>query len=191
MKPLLKTLGLSLSLFITACAVSPQSVVVQPQVSITGALYGQGRALTISIEDHRATTSLGSRGGVYEASSTITLSNDINTALLAAAKAATLQLGFDGTSSAAPAHVTLILEQLTYDTQTHNLVHTVSLDAKITLVTDLNGSSHTGHYRTQRSHKFPRLPDAQKNAEIINEVLSTSLERGFTDISLANFLARN
>jgi len=191
MKPILKTLGLSLSLFISACAVSPQSVVVQPLVNISGALYGQGRALTITVEDRRANTALGSRGGVYEASSTITLSNDINTALLVAAKAASVQLGFDGSSSATPAKVTLVLEQLTYDTQTHNLIHTISLDAKITLITDVNGSNHIGHYRTQRSHKFPRLPDAQKNAEIINEVLSTSLERGFSDISLANFLAHN
>ena len=65
------------------------------------------------------------------------------------------------------------------------------LDAKITLITSVGDSSHTGHYQTQRSHQFPQLPDAQKNQQIISEVLSTSLERGFSDISLANFLAKN
>lgn len=189
MKVLLKTLGLSL--FLSACAVSPQSVVLQPQASITGPMYGQGRALTINIKDQRSSSILGSRGGVYENSSTISISNDINSALLVAAQQSATQLGFDGTSSAAPAHLTLILEKLSYDTLYNNLIYTVSLDAKITLITTVGGSSHTGHYQTQRSHKFSRLPDAQKNQEIINEVLSTSLGRGLSDLSLANFLAGN
>ena len=191
MKPLFLTLGLSLSLLIGGCAVGPQAIVLQPQATLNGPAYGQGRAITIKVEDRRSSSVLGSRGGVYETSSVITISNDISGALLLAAQASAAQLGFDGSSSSAPAHLTLILEELTYDTQTNNLIHTVSIDANIILITTVGDSSHTGHYRTQRSHKFPRLPEAQKNQEIINEVLSTSLERGFSDISLANFLGQN
>jgi uncharacterized lipoprotein len=191
MKPLLFTLGLGLSLLMGGCAVSPQSIVLHPQATLTGPIYGQGRELTIKIEDRRSSSILGTRGGVYEISSVITISNDITAALLLAARTSAAQLGFDGSSSSAPAHLTLILEELSYDTQTSNLINTVSIDANITLVTTVGGSSHTGHYRTQRSHQFPRLPDAQKNQEIISEALSTSLERGFSDISLANFLGQN
>jgi len=191
MKPLLFTLGLSLSLIMGGCAVSPQSVVLYPQATLTGPLYGQGRTMTIQVEDRRSSSVLGSRGGIYETSSVISISNDISAALLAAAQKATSQLGFNGSSSSAPAHLTLILEGLSYDTQTVNLINTINIEANITLTTTVGGSSHTGHYRTQRSHKFPRLPDAQKNQEIISEALSTSLERGFSDISLANFLGQN
>jgi uncharacterized lipoprotein len=191
MKPLLFTLGLGLSLLMGGCAVSPQSIVLHPQATLTGPIYGQGRELTIKIEDRRSSSVLGTRGGIYENSSVITISNDITAALLLAARTSAAQLGFDGSSSSAPAHLTLILEELSYDTQTSNLINTVSIDANITLVTTVGGSSHTGHYRTQRSHQFPRLPDAQKNQEIISEALSTSLERGFSDISLANFLGQN
>ena len=191
MKPLLFTLGLSLSLLMGGCAVSPQSIVLSPQATLSGPAYGQGRALIINVEDRRSSSVLGSRGGIYEASSVITISNSITNALLVAAQGAASQLGFDGSSSSAPAQLTLILEELSYDTQSNNLIHTVSINAKITLTTTVGGSSHTGHYQTQRSHKFPRLPDAQKNQEIISEVLTTSLERGFSDISLANFLAQN
>ena len=173
------------------CAVSPQSVVLYPQATLTGPLYGQGRTMTIQVEDRRSSSVLGSRGGIYETSSVISISNDISAALLAAAQKATSQLGFNGSSSSAPAHLTLILEGLSYDTQTVNLINTINIEANITLTTTVGGSSHTGHYRTQRSHKFPRLPDAQKNQEIISEALSTSLERGFSDISLANFLGQN
>ena len=191
MKPLLFTLGLSLSLIMGGCAVSPQSVVLYPQATLTGPLYGQGRTMTIQVEDRRSSSVLGSRGGIYETSSVISISNDISAALLAAAQKATSQLAFNGSSSSAPAHLTLILEGLSYDTQTVNLINTINIEANITLTTTVGGSSHTGHYRTQRSHKFPRLPDAQKNQEIISEALSTSLERGFSDISLANFLGQN
>jgi uncharacterized lipoprotein len=177
MKPLFLIFWLSLSLIIGGCAVSPQTIVLRPQATLTGPFYGQGRVLTIEVEDHRT--------------SVITIANDINAALLLAAQDSAAQLGFDGSSSAAPAHLRLILKELSYDTRTKGIINTISLDAKITLITSVGDSSHTGHYQTQRSHQFPQLPDAQKNQQIISEVLSTSLERGFSDISLANFLAKN
>ena len=99
MKPLLFTLGLSLSLIMGGCAVSPQSVVLYPQATLTGPLYGQGRTMTIQVEDRRSSSVLGSRGGIYETSSVISISNDISAALLAAAQKATSQLGFNGSSS--------------------------------------------------------------------------------------------
>ena len=191
MKPLFLIFWLSFSLIIGGCAVSPQTIVLRPQTTLTGPFYGQGRALTIEVEDHRTSSVLGSRGGVYQNSSLITIGNDISAALLLSARESATQLGFNGSSSAAPAHLRLILEELSYDTRTKGIMNTVSLDAKITLITSVGDSSHTGHYRTQRSHQFTQLPDAQKNHHIISEVLSTSLERGFSDISLANFLAKN
>jgi uncharacterized lipoprotein len=191
MKSVIFTLGLSLSVLISGCAVSPQSIVINPQVAASGPAYGQGRALVINVDDRRSSAVLGSRGGVYETSSLITISNDINGALLLAAQSAAAQLGFDGTSSAKPATLTLALDELIYDTQTQSLINTVTIIAKITLTTTIGSSTHTGHYQTERSHKLPQLPDAQKNQDIISEALSTSLERGFSDISLANFLAKN
>jgi uncharacterized lipoprotein len=191
MKSVIFTLGLGLSVLISGCAVSPQSIVINPQVAASGPAYGQGRALVINVDDRRSSGVLGSRGGVYENSSLITISNDINGALLLAAQSAAAQLGFDGTSSAKPATLTLALDELIYDTQTQNLINTVTIIAKITLTTTIGSSNHTGQYQTERSHKLPQLPDAQKNQDIISEALSTSLERGFSDISLANFLAKN
>lgn len=191
MKSVIFTLGLSLSVLISGCAVSPQSIVINPQVAASGPAYGQGRVLVINVDDRRSSAVLGSRGGVYETSSLITISNDINGALLLAAQSAAAQLGFDGTSSAKPATLTLALDELIYDTQTQSLINTVTIIAKITLTTTIGSSTHTGHYQTERSHKLPQLPDAQKNQDIISEALSTSLERGFSDISLANFLAKN
>jgi uncharacterized lipoprotein len=191
MKSVIFTLGLGLSVLISGCAVSPQSIVIKPQVAASGPAYGQGRALVINVDDRRSSGVLGSRGGVYETSSLITISNDINGALLLAAQSAAAQLGFDGTSSAKPATLTLALDELIYDTQTQSLINTVTIIAKITLTTTIGSSTHTGQYQTERSHKLPQLPDAQKNQEIISEALSTSLERGFSDISLANFLAKN
>ena len=191
MKPLHIALYLSLSVLVAGCAVSPQTITIVPQTNLSGPFYGQGRTLTIEVDDRRASSVLGSRGGVYESSSVITIANDINAALRLAAQSSATQLGFDGSSSSAPAQLTLVLEELNYETVTKSLIHTISLNAKITLITTVGGSSHTGHYQTENSHQFSQLPDAQKNQQIINEVLSTTLERGFSDISLANFLAKN
>ncbi len=103
MKPLLIALYLSLSVLVAGCAVSPQTITIAPQTNLSGPFYGQGRTLTIEVEDRRASSVLGSRGGVYESSSVITIANDINAALRLAAQSSAAQLGFDGSSSAAPA----------------------------------------------------------------------------------------
>ena len=93
MKPLLIALYLSLSVLVAGCAVSPQTITIVPQTNLSGPFYGQGRTLTIEVEDRRASSVLGSRGGVYESSSVITIANDINAALRLAAQSSAAQLG--------------------------------------------------------------------------------------------------
>ena len=56
MKPLLIALYLSLSVLVAGCAVSPQTITIVPQTNLSGPFYGQGRTLTIEVEDRRART---------------------------------------------------------------------------------------------------------------------------------------
>ena len=186
----LVTLFISLGL-LSACALSPQVIDIYPQAKVSGPAYGQGRQIDVQVLDKRASQILGSRGGVYDASSTITVNNNLAKAVLVTAQDALQQLGFNGNSSTQPAQMIIQIETLAYDTRQKNLIYHVDLEAKVKVTTIIAGSTHEGYYQTQGSHQFGQAPDAAKNASIINKLLSDTIDRAFSDPNLAKFMLNN
>ncbi|MDP6969878.1 MAG: YajG family lipoprotein [Gammaproteobacteria bacterium] len=187
MPRLLVTLVVSLGL-LSACALSPQVLDIYPQAHVSGPAYGQGRQIDIQVVDQRTSQILGSRGGVYDASSTITINNNLADAVLVTAQDALQQLGFNGNSSAQPAQMIIHIEQLAYDTKQKNLIYYVDLAATLKVTTIIAGNIHEGNYKTQGNHQFGQAPDAAKNASILNKLLSNTIDRAFSDPNLAKFM---
>lgn len=187
---LLITLTLSLGL-ISACALSPQVVDIYPQVKVSGPAYGQGRQVDVQVVDKRDSQILGSRGGVYDSSSTITINNNLQSAVLATAQDGLKQLGFNGNSGAQPATMVITINQLTYDTKQKNLLYYVDLEASMSVTTTIAGNVHTGNYKTQGNHQFGQAPDAAKNASILNKLISDTIDRALSDNNLAKFILNN
>src|SRR4029077_12383458 len=79
---------------ITACAQSPQRINVRPTLSVSGDAVGSGRALLVSASDERPSKVLGSLGGVYGNSATVTIGNNIEQALTGAANALLAAQGY-------------------------------------------------------------------------------------------------
>ena len=190
MSRLLVTLMLSVGL-LSACALSPQIIDLHPQVQVSGPAYGQGRQISVTVNDLRDNQILGSRGGVYGNSSTITINNSLTAAVQTAAQNALSQLGFNGNSSAKPAQMTISIETLTYDTTQKSLMYHVDLAAVLKVTTTIDGSIHEGSYTTPGKHQFGQAPDADKNASIINKLLSDTIDRAFSDPNLARFILKN
>jgi uncharacterized lipoprotein len=190
MSRLLFVIMLSVGL-LSGCALSPQIIDLYPQVQVSGPAYGQGRQISVEVEDQRASQTLGSRGGVYGNSSTITINNNLTDAVQSAAQNALQQLGFNGNSSAQPAHMTISIETLTYDTTQKSLMYYVDLRAVLKVTTRIDGSIHEGSYKTAGNHQFGQAPDADKNASIINKLLSDTIDRAFSDPNLARFMLKN
>lgn len=176
---------------LSGCALSPQAVDIYPQVQVTGPAYGQGRQISVEVNDQRAIQALGSRGGVYGNTSTITINNNLAAAVQTAAQNALQQLGFNGNSSAKPAQMVISIETLTYDTTQNKLIYNVALEAVLKVTTTVDGSIHEGSYTTLGKHQFGQAPDAAKNASIINKLLSDTIDRAFSDPNLARFMLKN
>jgi uncharacterized lipoprotein len=184
--PLLLSVGL-----LSGCALSPQVIDIYPQAHVSGPAYGQGRQISVAVNDQRPSQTLGSRGGVYGNTSTITINNNLAEAVQMTAEHALKQLGFNGNSSANPAQMSITIETLTYDTRQKNLIYYVDLAAVVRVTTTIDGSVHEGSYKTQGNHQFGQAPTADKNASIINKLLSDTIDRAFSDPNLARFMLKN
>ena len=198
--PIVSIEDIMLRLFITllfglgllsACALSPQVVDIYPQVNVSGPAYGQGRQIAVQVLDKRDSQILGSRGGVYDASSTITINNNLANAVLQTAEDGLKQLGFNGNSSAQPAKMVISIEKLTYDTRQKNLLYHIDLEATIKVNTTIAGNIHEGHYKTQGNHQFGQAPETAKNASILNKLISDTIDQALSDTNLAKFVLSN
>ena len=75
------------SLSLAGCAHSPQQLSPQPTLKAQLAPVGHGQPVVVRVVDGRASQSLGTRGGMYPETSTISVSgNDIVPKLQAAAQ---------------------------------------------------------------------------------------------------------
>lgn len=173
------------------CALSPQVVNIAPQASVSGPAYGQGRGVNVEVISKLPSKTLGSRGGIYSDTSTITINNDLSAAVKLTAEHALQQLGFSNTSSATPADISISIETLTYSSHVKNLIYHVDVETALKVTTVINGSVHEGNYRTEGAHQFTQAPDEEKNAKVINQLLSDTMARAFSDPNLAKFMLKN
>jgi len=111
-------LGLTavVSLTLVGCALSPQQLSPQPKLIAQLNPIGQGQPVVVRVVDGRPSPVLGTRGGLYAQTSTISVQGqDILPKLQAQAEAAVRLLGFTPTPNAYNApQLTLTLAELKY-----------------------------------------------------------------------------
>lgn len=187
MKRLIALLIFSL---LASCAYSPQQITIKPVIATDGDNYGSGRPVMVSVEDGRTTKELGSRGGVYKDTSLITISNSITEAIGRAAQARLATQGFNINSSAADAaSVKIIIEELSYDTPEQSVGKKVMLKAVLSVEATAGGESYTGRYRSNSERQTVVTPTMARNEKMINDLLSDTLLRLFSDPKLKAFLS--
>lgn len=175
-------------LTLAACAYSPQQVTIKPQINIADESYGNGRSIAVSGEDGREKKVLGTRGGIYEETSTITLANDMTKAIVTAAKAKLATQGFNVNSADSDATLKLVVEELTYDLP-ESVGKKVDLFCVIRVEAQAGTETYTGKYRTGSTVQTVFTPTMARNEAMINELISDTLVRAFSDPKLIAFLS--
>jgi uncharacterized lipoprotein len=185
-----KYLVIIIALFSTACAYSPQQITVNPQVDMTAEDYGNGRAVNVVVEDSRANKSLGSRGGIYKDTSLITISNSLTDAITRAAEASLAVQGFTVNSNDPnAATIKIIVDELSYDVPEQSVGKKVLLAAVLKLEATASGESYSGKYKTNSDRQTVVTPTMGRNQNMINTLLSDTLNRLFSDPKLKAFLS--
>lgn len=182
---------LLLATLITACAQSPQRINVQPTLSVTGDAVGSGRAILVSAADERQSKVLGSLGGVYGNSATLTVGNNIEQALTGAANALLAAQGYVVNSPDPSAlQLTIVVESLTYQPQEQAVGSDIKLAAVLRADVTKRGETFSGRYQSNAERRSVGKPDQEDNEQYVNELLSDTLTRMFSDNRLRDFLLK-
>lgn len=182
---------MAMGLFISGCALSPQNLVLQPVLKEQNLNpVGQGQAIQLQVVDGRADESMGTRGGVYANSSVLTVSrNDIVPKLQQEAEKALRLMGFVP-SAQAPRQMTLTLTTLNYRSPDAPYVTQADIDAVLQAEVRSGGKHYTGRYSASLNQRFAKAPNAEKNSELVSDVLSDALTRVFKDAAIGQTLSQ-
>jgi len=173
----------SLVLMISGCALSPQQLSPRPEVDTEKLqLKTHGRPIRLVVNDGRTQEVIGTRGGIYGSSSTLTVpTNDILPKIKTQVERAVHALGFvPGEDSNAP-QLTVTLTLLDYQTTRSGINALSNVRAILTADTQNGGRRYQGVHTAMLSKGFPNSPDKRANDQLLTQVLSDALDRVFAD----------
>lgn len=177
------------ALSLTGCALSPQTITVTPALSVAAENVGKNRVIALHVLDERESTAIGSRGGVYAKSSTISPANDVGVAVYDAMKRGIEAQGYQLGSANADAVLHVAVKQLSYNVPQGAVATNADITVAIRITAERGDQQHGTDYRSTVNRKFPVAPTAAQNEEWINETLGETLARFFADKDMRAFLA--
>ncbi|MBA6115827.1 hypothetical protein JET76_18090 [Pseudomonas putida] len=180
------------SLSLVGCAHSPQQLSPQPKLNAQLAPVGHGQPVVVKVVDGRPSQSLGTRGGMYPETSTISVNgNDIVPKLQAQAEAAVRLLGFTPTANAYNApQLTVTLAELKYQSPKDNL-YVTEATIGATFRADVSNANrrYSGRYGASLDQRFGMAPNQETNTKLVGDVLSDALTRLFKDPTIGQVLS--
>ena len=178
------------ALLATGCALSPQQIEVAPKPEVEAANLGHNRSVEVIAVDSRGQKAFGSRGGVYKDTALVQPSNDVRAALADSVRKGLQSLGFNAFNPGPDATTLEVrLEKLDYIPEEGSVVNRVNLDLTLLAEARRGDTTHTGTYNSSVEHKLPFTPSAARNQEMVNQILSRSIERLLNDQEMIRFLA--
>ena len=181
------------SVSLVGCAHSPQQLSPQPTLTAQLAAVGRGQPVVVRVVDGRQSQSLGTRGGLYPETSTISVSgNEVVPKLQAQAEAAVRLLGFTPTPNAYNApQLTVTLAELKYQSPKDNLYVTeATIGATFRADVANGGRTYSGRYGASLDQRFGMAPNQETNTKLVSDVLSDALTRLFKDPTIGQVLAQ-
>ena len=179
------------TLALSGCALSPQQLNPDPQFRGQPVAVGQGQPVVVKVVDGRQSTELGTRGGLYSETSSITVrSQDVIPKLQSQAEAAVRLLGFTPSPNAynAPT-LTLTLAELKYQSPKEGLYVTeATIGATFRVDVQNSSNRYTGRYGASLDQRFGMAPNQQTNTKLVSDVLSDALDRVFKDPTIGQIL---
>lgn len=183
---------LTLSAAFAGCALSPQSIDVQPVANVKTTNIGQNRSVQVLAVDSRDQLAFGTRGGVYKETSLVQPANDVKTAIENAVRQGLQEQGFNAFNPDADAtRLEVRLEQLDYVPEQGSVVNAVTVSLTLKGEASRPDVSYTGTYKSSVEHDVPMTPSANRNQQMINEILSGAITRMLEDPKMQDFLLGN
>ena len=180
------------ALFLAGCAHSPQQLDPTPKLNSEISPVGQGQPVAVRVVDGRTSPTLGTRGGLYPETSSVSVpAAKLLPKLQAQAEAAVRLLGFTPSANAFNApQLTLTLADLKYQSPKEGLYVTeANIGATFRVEVQNAGRRYTGRYGATLNQRFGMAPNEQTNTKLVSDVLSDALTRVFKDENIGRLLA--
>ncbi len=179
------------AMLLAACAQSPQRINVAPTLAIPEQMTGNGRAIIVSASDQRASKVLGSLGGAYSGTATLTIANNLEQALTQAANGMLAAQGYVVNSPDPNAlQLNIVIEKIAYEKLDQPVGSAVKLTATLRADVTKHGETFSGRYSTESEHRGALTPSREDNEQYVNDLLSDTLKRMFSDNRLREFLTK-
>jgi len=192
-KPLSMMAVLGLALVLVGCAHSPQQLSVQPAVQVPLNPVARQQPVVVTGRDARQSKILGTRGGIYPDSSSITVSEDTLPKVRQQVEQALRQLGFNVVPEGTPNSnsLTVSLAELKYQTPSASTYVTeANIGATFVAEAQAANTRYQGRYGASAQHRFGYAPNQATNTRLVTEVMSDALTRVFKDAEIIRVLQR-
>lgn len=170
---------------LTGCALSPQQLTPNPVVNQSLPQAGNGQAVNIRVADGRSSQIIGTRGGLYPATSTISLMPaDIVPKLQQQAEQALTSMGYKPQAEGAPITLDIVIDSITYKPSDSSFANAVSVQAILRAQLQTADKTYSGRYTSNISQNFTSAPNLETNNSLVAEVLTNTLISLFRDTRL-------
>lgn len=177
----------AIAVTLTACALSPEIISIEPQLSVTKRAVEPPLALSLSVVDSRPDNVIGTRGGIYADTSTITPAGDVAQPIYEALVKALGETGLTVAPNAAR-RMTVEVTQLSYAATGAPYVRSVKIAASVKVTGESGLRRYTSEYRSSESKDVLKPPNVEETERLINNVLSKALGRLVEDQALLSFM---
>ncbi|HDZ55944.1 MAG TPA: hypothetical protein ENI17_16575 [Pseudomonas xinjiangensis] len=181
----------AMALVLVGCAHSPQQLNVQPKVQVPLNPVARNQPVTVTVQDTRSSKVMGTRGGIYPDSSSLTITDQSIPAIRLQVEQSLRQLGFvvvaEGTPNAN--NLTVNLAELSYSSPADG-AYVTQADIGATFAAEARSMNqrYNGRYSASAQHRFGYAPNQATNTKLVTEVMSDALTRVFRDPSIVQIL---
>ena len=165
-----------------ACAHSPVTVTLNPQLDVSQPTVGHGEALRVEFINGLQSSVVGSRGGVYQGSSSIGLTAGYPDVLSDRFKKGFASLGFNSwVQEQSPLEAVVTLTSLTFNSLGGGLATTYDVEVTFELQVKSATQVYKNIYSTKGQQKFASTPKADVVGEHLDKLIADTMQRLFAD----------
>jgi uncharacterized lipoprotein len=179
-----------------SCALSPQSIALQPILNVPAEPIGRNRLLAVEVMDQRPQQAFGARGGVYDTALIVPrtdVAQAIHTALTERLRASGFNIthwqpGMEPSLRVIIKHIDYVMNEAAIIGGP--LINEVRVRAVIEAMVSNGGQSRNGEYQASNARRQVGYLTAADNVSILNEVVAQALQQLLQDRDILDLLTR-
>lgn len=177
-------------LLLPACALSPQTIQINPDLTPEGIKPASGTTLALDVQDLRRDPVVGYRGGIYTTAA-ISTGDNVATSIRTELTRVLSGLGYSIVSKGTPAGASLDIElqKLEYKATQENILWKIHVSAQINARVSVGTKTISNNFEDRLTKEFPTAPSMLDNEKLINKEVSGLLQRIISDQDISKLLS--